>query len=268
MPAFDNNNNFDNLKPSYISRAILVFALLLIPSLAMADRRIFAKTYPYMTLPKGGFEIEHYLDADIRRVDDPDSRLIENGYRPSWTMQVEFEYGITDRLDFGFYTVFRQKAYQDFELRGVKLRSRYRLFDEGELPVDTALYLELVYYGDEVKIEEIIILARKFGSVETAVNFKFEEEFKLKGPETEFEFVFVPSVGVGYHFNHNLSLGLEWYGKLAVEHGEAEDFINYLGPAISVAGDHFFWTVLVAAQLNGVDDGVGIQARSLFGVQF
>ena len=257
-----------NFVPFAFGPVILGLALLLIPSTSSADRRIFAKTYPYMTLPKGGFEIEHYLDADLRRVDDPDTHLIENGYRPSWTMQVEFEYGITDRLDFGFYTVFRQKAYQDFELRGVKLRSRYRLFDEGVLPVDTALYLELVYYGDEVKIEEIIILARKFGSVETAVNFKFEEEFKLKGPETEFEFVFVPSVGVGYHFNPNVSLGLEWYGKLKVEHGEAEDFINYLGPAISVAGNHFFWTVLVAAQLNGVDDGVGIQARSLFGIQF
>ena len=123
--------------------------------MASADRRIFGRTYPYMTLPKGGFETELYLDADIKRTDDPDTWLIENGYRPSWVLQLEFEYGITDRLDFGFYTVFRQKAYKDFELRGVKLRSRYRLFDEGVLPVDLAFYLEVVYYSNEVKLEEI-----------------------------------------------------------------------------------------------------------------
>ena len=253
---------------SRLSRLLLTIATLLIPLTASADRRIFGKTYPYMTLPKGGFEVEHYLDADVRRVDDPDTWLIENGFRPSWTMQVEFEYGITDRLDFGFYTVFRQNAYDDFEFRGVKLRSRYRLFDEGELPVDIALYGEVVYYGHEVKLEEIIILARKFGSVETAVNFKFEQEFKFEGPDTEFEFEFVPSAGVGYHFNNNVSLGLEWYGKLAVEHGEAEEFVNFLGPAVSVAGDHFFWTILLAAQLNELEDGPAFQARSLFGIQF
>ncbi len=258
---------FSRLISSYCI-LIVTMSCLLLPLEASADRRIFARTYPYMTLPAGGFEVEHYLDADLRRVDDPATALIENGYRPSWTMQVEFEYGITDRLDFGFYTVFRQKAYDDFALRGAKLRSRYRLLDEGVLPVDLALYLELVYYGDEVKLEEIFILARKFGKVEAAVNFKLEEEFAFEGPETEFEFEFVPSAAVGYHLTPRLALALEWYGVLEVEHGEAEGFINFLGPAVSVAGNHFFWTFLLAAQLNEVEDGVGFQARSLFGVQF
>ena len=267
MSRFEYFTGFKHLLFTRLSQAILVLALLSIPLVASADRRIFGKTYPYMTLPKGGFEIETYIDADLRRVDDPDTWLIENGYRPSWTLQVEFEYGITDRLDFGFYTVFRQKAYDDFEFRGVKLRTRYRLFDEGVLPVDIAPYGEVIYYSNEAKLEEILILSRKFGSLETAVNFKIEQEFKF-GPEMEFKFEFVPSAGVGYHFNKHFSLGIEWYGKLEVEDGEAEEFVNFLGPAISVAGNHFFWTVLFAAQLNELEDGAAFQARSLFGVQF
>ena len=33
---------------------------------ARADRRIFAYTYPYMTLPGGSFELEHYLDLGLK----------------------------------------------------------------------------------------------------------------------------------------------------------------------------------------------------------
>ena len=248
--------------------AALAFVVItLIAAEAMGDRRIFARSYPYMTLPAGGFEIEHYLDVGLKRVDDPDTKRIESKFMPSWTTQVEFEYGITDRLDFGFYSVFRQKAFEDFKFRGVKLRSRYRFLDEGVLPVDPAVYVEFAYYGDEVKFEQILIVARRFGKLESSVNFKFEEKIKYGGPETEFVFEFIPSIGIGYHFNNNVSLALEYYGKLEVEDGETEDFDSYLGPTISVAGRHFFWTVLLATKLNGIEDSAECQVRSLFGSQ-
>lgn len=51
---------------------------------AHADRRIFGFTYPYMTLPKGGFEIEHYLDASFAETDDPDrADVVETDLMPS-----------------------------------------------------------------------------------------------------------------------------------------------------------------------------------------
>lgn len=255
------------LTPRGRAAALALLAVTLLGVEARGDRRIFARSYPYMTLPEGGFEIEHYLDVGLTRVDDPSTSRIESKFMPSWTTQVEFEYGITDRLDFGFYSVFRQKAFEDFKFRGVKVRSRYRFLDEGVLPVDPAVYMEIAYYGDEVKFEQILIVARRFGKLESSVNFKFEEKIKYGGPETVFVFEFIPSVGIGYHFNNHVSLALEYYGKLEVEHGEAEEFDSYLGPTVSVAGKHFFWTVLLATKLNGIDESAEFQVRSLFGIQ-
>ena len=256
--------------PANIRAGLALTALLaafLTSAAAHGDRRIFGRSYSYMTLPAGGFEIEHYLDVGLKRVDNPGTTRIESKFMPSWTTQVEFEYGITDRLDFGFYSVFRQKAFEDFKFRGVKLRSRYRFLDPGVLPVDPAVYVEFAYYGDEVKFEQIIILARRFGKLETAVNFKFEEKIQYGNPETAFVFEFIPSVGVGYHFNNNVSLALEYYGKFEMKDGVAEDFDSYLGPTVSVAGNHFFWTVLLATKLNGVEESAEFQVRSIFGIQ-
>ena len=54
--------------------AAVIIALagsLLLAGPARADRRIFAFTYPYMTLPGGSFEMEHYLDLGLQGWDDP-----------------------------------------------------------------------------------------------------------------------------------------------------------------------------------------------------
>ena len=103
-------------------RALLVAVCLclLLPASARADRRIFPFTYGYMTLPGGGFEIEHYLDAKLKRFDDPATDgKVENDLGVDWRHQLELEYGITDRWDFGLYNVFEQKQHQDFAYRGV-----------------------------------------------------------------------------------------------------------------------------------------------------
>ncbi|MBW2457130.1 MAG: hypothetical protein JRI68_21620 [Deltaproteobacteria bacterium] len=145
---------------------------------AHADRKIFAYTYPYGTLPQGGLELEHYLDATFDEADDPGTEDVEESLlRPSWTHQMEIEIGLTDRLDVGFYNVARQKAFESFEYRGVKLRSRYRFGDEGDFVLDPAVYLEAAYFGDEIEIEQRTILDKRFGAVETSRNLMLEQEF-------------------------------------------------------------------------------------------
>lgn len=234
---------------------------------ARADRRIFGYTYPYMTLPEGGFELEHYLDARFQKMDDPSTpNEIEDDFEVDWEHQVEAEYGITDHWDFGFYNVFRQKPFESFEFRGVKLRSRYRFAEQGELFIDPAVYLEVAYKFDEVEVEQRLILGKMFGPVEVALNLKLEQEFKLE--DNEFELGFNPTLGVGYHFDEHWSLALEYYGDMKVEHGEVEHFTSYLGPALSVAGKHFWWTIAVQPQLGTNDDRPTFQVRSLFAVVF
>lgn len=236
------------------------------PREASADRRVFGYSYPYMTLPAGGFEVEHYLDSNFAPTDDPGTEALEDDLRPSWRHQVEFEYAITDHLDFGFYNVFRQRAFGDLTYRGIKLRSRYRIGERGDLPVDTAFYGEVAYYGDEVKLEEIIILSRMFDDLELAVNLKFEEEFGIY--EDEFEFEFVPSLGVAYHFTETAALALEYTGALEVHDGEAEEMAHFAGPAFSLATEHFWWTLASQIQLHAEEGADELKIRSIFAVMF
>lgn len=232
-----------------------------------ADRRIFGYTYPYQTLPQGTLELEHYLDAGMNGWENPDAIPPERDWtRVNWRHQVEFEYGITDRLDFGFYNVFSQAPYGNFRYDGVKLRSRYRFAEQGQLPVDPAIYLEVAYLGEEVKTEEILILSKRIGRLEIAFNAKVEQAYNLRDKEWEFEAQ--PLLGIGYHFNNQVALGLEYVGKLEMEEGELEYVASYAGPALSVAGGPFYWTVAVQPQLGARSSVAALQVRSLFGAIF
>lgn len=245
--------------------AAMVFALCSIaPQNASADRRVFGYSYPYMTLPAGGFEVEQYLDATFAPTDDPATEAVEDDLRPSWRHQVELEYAITDHLDFGFYNVFRQRALGEFEYRGIKVRSRYRFGERGDWFIDPAIYGEVAYYGDEVKLEEIIILSRMVDPVEIVLNLKFEEEFAIY--HDAFEFEFVPSLGVAYHFNEAVALAAEYTGVLEVEDGEAEEMQHFAGPAFSLATEHFWWTLAAQIQLHAEEGAPDLKVRSIFAI--
>lgn len=237
-------------------------ALLLVGE-ARADRRIFGFTYPYMTMPEGNLEIEHYIDAAFSETDDPSTTEIEDGLEPSWRHQLELEYAITDRLDLGFYNVFRQRAFEPLEYRGVKLRSRYRFGNPGDFFVDPAIYGEMFYFGDEFGFEQILILSRSLNDVEFALNLKFEEEFKAD----EIELVFNPTFGVGYHFNETFALAAEYFGELVVEDGEVEDMAHMIGPAVSIATGSFWWTVAVRFQVSALAQEPDFVARSIFAIR-
>jgi hypothetical protein len=244
-----------------------LFGLLTFPTTGKADRRIFGYTYPYQTLPKGMLELEHYLDLGLADWDNPATAAIEDSWSaPDWRHQLEFEYGITDHLDFGFYNVFRQKPYGTLQYEGLKVRSRYRFGEQGQRAIDPAIYLEAAYSGGAVKFEQMLILSKILGNFELTVNAKFEQEYGFKDKAWEYEAL--PLMGIGYHFSHHLALSLEYYGKLKIEEGSVEYFVSYLGPAISVAGNQFFWTIAVQPQLGDRAGLATIQLRSLFGAVF
>ncbi len=242
--------------------------LLLLTPTAQADRRAFAYTYGYMTLPKGGFEAEHYLDAKIARRDNPDTLPNESIIGADFRHQVELEYGITDRWDFGLYNVFEQKQFGGFNYRGAKLRTRYRFGDEGRWFVDPAIYGELVVYTDQVKLEQIIIMAKKFSRFELAVNLKFEQGWKITGPDKDFKFEFVPSLGFAWHIAPWIAVGFEYVGKVEVA-GKDVEHAHFLGPVVNVSGKRFYWTLGFQPEIASSDGKrLKYQARSVFGVLF
>ena len=254
------------MRPIVVGMVLMGFAFASVGE-ARADRKGFAWTYPYMTLPEGSLELEHYLDVKLNDWDDPDAAEKDGSWsQVDWQHQVEVEYAVTDRLDFGLYNVFRQKPYGEFKYRGAKFRGRYRLAEEGALFVDPAAYMEVAYYGDEVKLEEMLILGRWLGPVQLALNIKVEQEYKLESESWKHEII--PTFAIGYHFTPRFSVGIEYYGKLEIEDGEAGDFQSYLGPTISVLGKKIWWTLGVQPALAGNGDGAEIQIRSVMGILF
>jgi hypothetical protein len=252
-----------------LSLFLSLFLPMLVAGPALADRRIFAYTYPYMTLPQGSFEIEHYLDLGLRGPTvawdgEPSANAPNDFTHPTWLHQVELEYGITDRLDFGFYNVFQQEPAGDLKFEGAKVRSRYRFGDPGLHVVDPAVYLEFVYFGDEIEIEEKLILSKILGPVELSFNATLEQEAELGSKE--WEYVFMPSLAVGYHFSPAFAVGLEYVGRMQVAEEDVEYFVSYLGPSLSVAGGPFYWTLAAEAQLGRRTSLAAVQIRSVFGI--
>ena len=88
---------------SSLTIALATLALVgLAASPARANPRALPFTYPYATLPCGGFEMEQYIDAIPLQV----TRTLPGGGTEKVTtlafeLQTEFELGLTDRLELG-----------------------------------------------------------------------------------------------------------------------------------------------------------------------
>ncbi len=259
---------FNALKHSFFIIGIAAFLWGGFADTALADRRIFTYTYPYMTLPEGGMELEHYLEAGYMEMDNPHTTAVENDTEVFWEHEFELEYGITDHWDFGFYNVFEQAPYESLEYRGVKLRTRYRFAEEGQWPVDTGIYLETAYFDDEVELEQKLILAKTIGKLEVDFNLVTEQEWEKEMPENkwETEYALNPLLGVGYHFNRNFAAGVEYSGKVEYEHGESGPYTQFLGPTFSVATEKFYWTFTAQPQLTDEDEEFDFRLRSLLGI--
>jgi hypothetical protein len=259
-----------------VSLAAIFFALAILPGSAQADRKIFAYTYPYMTLPQGAAELEHYLDVKFEEIDDPNTPEVDEEYEPSWKHQVEFEYGITDRWDFGLYQVFEQAPYSPMSYTGTKLRTRVRLAEQGDWPVDLGFYLEGLYYTDAIGAEERIIIAKTINKFESSINLKFEQKAKDEGEKQETELEFIPMIGLGYHVARWFAVGAEYQAKLEYkiekENGETEeemgDWEHYVGPVVSVSGGNFWWTVGYQHLVSDVEEASDFMVRSVLSVGF
>jgi hypothetical protein len=195
-------------------------AAAVLPRQAAANPRPLPFTYPYETLPEGSSEIELYTDTTPLRVDadatDPTrGRLWEPFYR----LQMEYEYGITDRWELGIYQVFEGTPQTGggnvFSFDGMKARIRTRLAEAGELPVDVAFYLELSVLHDEVELEEKILLQRRVGRARVMANLWVEQEFERPFEDSpnrgQMEFFINPTLGVTYELGPRVQIGGEYW---------------------------------------------------------
>jgi len=233
----------------------LLVTLLISASLtqnSFADKRSYVWTYEYMTMPKGKFELEYYLTEEQPNI----SKAAPN----TWKHYFELEYGITSRWDVSVYQVLKQENTEDkstFKYDGFKIRTRYRIAEKNQLPLDTLLYFEYIRSADFKKpniLEGKVIFAKDIGRVNVAYNQIVKQEIE-SGGKTELEY----AAGISYRLMPQFKIGIETKGNYT-------DGKYYVGPTISW-GKGKLWAALgaVAGLSKKSDD---FQARFIVGLLF
>jgi hypothetical protein len=242
-----------------LSTAVLACAFLVAGS-ALGTPRPLPFTYTYETLGEGELEVEQY--ADLTPLTVP---ALSNAreFALASQFQTEFEYGITNRLELGLYltlapTLSSSVAGQSWaplpEGNGTKQRLRYRLFDEGVLPIDIGLYGELTENEREFEIEAKVILQKRFGNLRIAANVVGEHEWYFASPQQDW--IFDPSAGLTYQVTPVFQPGIEsWMWMEATNQpyltpegkpGGATPFNNkpnvYVGPAVLFNFGKLWWS--------------------------
>jgi hypothetical protein len=220
--------------------------------ISSADRRGYVWTYEYLSMPKGEAEIEYYQTLEYANVESPASSV--------WKHWLEFEYGLTDNWDLSFYQQFKQTNSSDatktkLAYDGYKIRTRYRLAQKDQLPLDILFYLEYIGKNDLSALpqgEAKIILAKDVGRINLAYNqiYKVNLDF---GGTSENEY----SSGISYEFNPSFKAGLEFKGNMTSAK-------HYFGPTVSWAQEKFWVTIgTVRGSTSNADN---IQTRMLVGI--
>ncbi len=257
----------------------MVFALLLVPGIAGATPHPLPFSYNYETLMKDQLEIEQYADLVPIRVQRMNADgSFKNLYDTAATLVTEIEYGLTDRIELGFYFQLKQEASADgpaLLFDGVKQRLRIRLGEPGKWPVDVGLYLELAEAHDELELEEKILLQKRFGKFIAVANLWVEQEYRFQSDAKEVEFIYNPTVGVTYQVSPKLFAGIEYWTRGHFESkADAPAAPHYLGPAFMVQTGKVFLSVGAYLRLDklttrtDVDDEFGkVWVRTLLGIE-
>jgi hypothetical protein len=229
---------------------------------ARADRRAVANTYEYQTMPQGETELELYSTQ---------SRAELNGASgKDFDLQLAIEHGITERWDVSFFHRFAQRDGVDaadseaFHFEELRLRTRYRFAERGELPVDLQLvaegarsFADAIYEGDLRAV-----LARDFDRLTVALNLVGTIGFGPALDEPAIELGY--AAGLTYEVVPEWTLGVESWGAQPVD-SEDGDLAAWAGPVLSWAPAHSFWITATAG--FGVTDAADeLAVRVLMGV--
>jgi hypothetical protein len=224
-----------------------------ISSVVLADRRPYVWTYNYQTVPKGMAEVEYYLTHKISDWDNYDAGN-------TWEHSVEFEYGLTNHWDIAIYQTFQHtntEISNDFDYTGTKIRTRYRIGEKDQLPVDVLLYAEYIFGEgpkEYDKFEGKLILAKDIGKWNLAYNQIYEQKTR-NGNDIEHGY----ATGLSYEFSPVWRLGVESTGNYT-------ESKYYLGPTVSWASEKVWASFGILGGLNDQSDD--LQFRLILGFPF
>jgi hypothetical protein len=241
---------------------VMALAGLAAASAARANPMPLPYTYVYSTLPKGEAEIEQYADlTPVKAVN------ASSGDRVTYLasqFQTEFEYGITDHLELGLYLAFQpyptglEQTATLTEGTGAKERLRYRFAEEGELPIDLAIYGEVVEFDSELEFEGKILLQKRFGDLILAANLWGEVEQEYADAVGSVGWVANPTLGATYQVTPVVHLGLEGWMRAEWPGGNpARVFAlgphEFVGPTFMFNFGRLWWSTGAYLRVDELD---------------
>ena len=250
------------IKPILTSCAAV--ALLFGAADSQAGDRRFVYTYEATTAPKGTLEFEQWITWKANRETGGNSNQFD--------FRHELEWGVTDRLQLGFYlsdwSVKYEDSHTEADWKAVAVEAIYNLTNPTTDFLGSALYGE-VKVGDEVfALEGKLLLQKNLGPWIVAYNAIVEAEWEGRSYDEEVG-VFEQTLGVSYQVTPKFSVGAELLHEVEFEEwGDAGDHVVYAGPNASLRFGRAFATATVLFQATDIDDEPDVQSRLIFGIHF
>jgi hypothetical protein len=235
-----------------------IASMLTISGAVQATPRQLPFSYPYETLSQGELELELYGDmTPLRVAANPLDPAKGNLWEPAYALQNEFEYGVSDRIELGFYQVFEANpadgGSNSMQFDGFKWRVRGRLAEAGQWPVDVALYLELETMHDELSLEEKVILAKRMGLFHWMANLWVEqtESRPYDDASRSFHFILNPTTGLEVQATPVVHPGVEYWARGEIGTADVNEKIHhFLGPTIHLNFGKLWWSFGLYADLT------------------
>jgi hypothetical protein len=228
-----------------------------------AQDRLFTYTYQSAVLTKGQREIEVWNTFHWGRVD----------YYRAFKHRLEFEIGLTNRLQTAFYlnmqteTSLFSETVQNGSTFSVmsSLRSgndfsfsnewKYKISDPVANAIGAGLYGEIGISGREIELEAKILLDKKIGRTFHAFNLVLEPEFETEiengEVEQEMEFSFEEDYGLMVMLNNSWHVGLEARNFNKYDDGLLYSIL-FAGPGFSYSSSNFWLNFTVMPQVAGL----------------
>lgn len=222
----------------------------LTPNPAYASGRVFTYNYESRVLPKGEVEFEPWVTW----------RHSRSGFYNRIDTRLEFEVGVTDRLQTAFYINTKAATEEtvtgratEYEFEGISSEWKYKFSDPVADALGFALYLEGTLSSSEGELEQKFIFDKEIGKFLAALNIVSEYEWDFGGVPTDRAFELEIDAGLSYPVTSAFSLGVELrnHNEFPTTDSWAHSAL-FLGPVASYAQEGWWGALTVLPQVVGL----------------
>ena len=228
------------------STLLLIVCFTFVFQASHADERKFNYVYQSNVLNKGHRDLEVWTTGRIGK---------NTGYYAALDHRVEFEIGLSKKLQSAFYLNFSQTKTDKsgtmqsfFEFQGISTEWKYQVSNPYTDAVGFGLYSELSLNTDRAELETKLIFDKKIGKTTLALNVTAEPEWDL-GLPSDLEFKQENAFGLSNAISNNFSAGFEIRQHNVFVDGELEHSSLFGGPVLSYTEQNWFVNLTVLPQL-------------------